>query len=1150
MKPAVAYEEGRPVRVDFRSRRANKAAVFIHGFLGRPDTTWGDFPQLLMREPALKDWDVFGIGYHSGLRMDITGLWANNADLEVLGYYLRTTLAHSPFDSYSHLALIAHSMGGLVAQQALVDDATRQRIGNLILFGTPSGGARKALFARRVHAQARDMSEGSAFISKLRETWAGFLPTCATDLRIIAAEKDVFVPPASSLAPFPESVRYVVPGTHSSMVKPKGPDSLSFQIVLNALLGREPMMGRVSTQGTLTFLFTDVVGSTERWERYPAAMSEATERQDAIVRDAIRHKGGTPFKISGDHICSVFKSEGDAVQAAVVAQLALGQENFEAVGGMHVRMAINDGAAEQRHGDYVGPAVNRAGRLLSIANGDQILATTGVVERANAVLPPEYSWRDLGVHRMRDLVEPETVFQLDFPGLRRDFPPLRSLQTLPNNLPAQASPLVGRDKELRGIAELLAGHRIVTLAGAGGIGKTRVALQLGADLLDGTGDGVWFVDLSYLTDPRGVVSTVAATLGVPERNDRPALETLVEHLAQKRLLLILDNCEHVIEAAAAATTAIAGRCPNVSVLATSREPLRVAGESVFRMPSLSAPPHHVTVTGQSAMEYGAIALFVQAAVADDANFRLTDETAPIVADICRRLDGIALAIELAAVRVRVLTPRRLAERLDEQLRVLTVNRRGAVPRQQTLRALIDWSHGLLTAQEQRLFSRLGVFAGGWTLDAAEVVCGDDALDELEVADLMMSLAEKSLIVAEPGDTPRFRMLESLREFAAEKLTAAGEIEALRERQAHWVAAVADREIARWTAPAPDSEEFERDVENARAAIDWALSHNHVTVAARAIVGFASPFIKVFGRHEFRMRVESVLKRLDEQEHPGLAALSWRAFAVTLAAAPKIEAAQRALELAEQCNDDGLITLVLVELAFGRHHAGQSSEAQIAIDRALTLLKGGLARTLYPYVLNLAGVVANESGRYDEARRFYSEAISNATAQHENAEVMAIRLNMAENEFHMGHPVQARELVEAATTEARARGLSSILIGALQNGAAYCLALNDPSAARVKAVEALHLAIAGAFEMHVAILVQHLGAIAALGGDAGRAVRLCGYTDSWYSRVGMQREFSEKYTYDMLMEAVRDKLPAEEVTALLGQGNAMSQQEAITEALLV
>lgn len=1151
MSAATVREAERPVRVDFRSRHSDRAVVFVHGFLGRADTTFGDFPQLLMQEPNLDDWDVFGVGYNSALRMDITGVWANNADLEALGYYLRTIFAHAPFDAYTRIALIAHSMGGLIAQQALVDDLTRRRVSHLFLFGTPSNGARKAVFARGLHAQARDMSEGSSFISGLRSAWSELLANNTLDLRVIAAERDAFVPARSSLGPFPESVRYVVPGTHSSIVKPKGADSLSYQIVLSALLGREPMMGRAGARATLTFLFTDIEGSTERWERHPTEMSGALARHDTIVRNAIRQNQGSLFKTVGDGSCSVFEKPANAVQAAVNAQLTLGQERFEAVGGVSVRMAVHDGSAEQRQGDYFGPTVNRVARLLSIAHGGQIVASAAALERAKAELPAEYTWRDLGVHRMKDLVDPESVFQIGFPGLRDEFPALKSLGTLPNNLPNQVSPLVGRREILAEVGELVKTNALVTLVGTGGVGKTRVALQVGADLLDGSAHGVWFVDLAPLKDPAAVVAAIAATLGVREQADRSALDTLLHYLESRRLLLILDNCEHVIDEVANAAAAILRACPEISILATSREPLRIHGEQVFRMPSLAVPSDPALVTPESALDYGAIALFVQAAIADDPNFRLTGTTAPIIAEICRRLDGIALAIELAAVRVRVLTPRRLAEKLDDRFRILTGGSRAAVPRQQTLHALIEWSHGLLDEQEQRLFRRLAIFVDGWTLDGAEAVCGDEALDERDVVDLLLSLVEKSLVVAEATETPRFRMLESVRAFALEKLTHLGEAETLAARHAKWAASLGDRLIAEWTATKREVEDFGSEIENVRAAIDWSLAHDEVPLAARAIVGFAPLYRRNLGQRAFRSRLDEVLERIDDTEEPVLAALAWRSLASAISGSLKIQAAERALELAEHCNDPGLTTLVLVELAFGMYQAGRALEAQTAIEGALRLLKeGGVGHGLYPFVLNLAGVVANGCGRYEEARQLYAQALSMADEQHGNEEVMAIRLNMAENEFRLGDPARALDLVSAVEARTRAYHLTLRLVVALQNAAAYRLALGDVSGARRDALEALRIAASPGFDLHIPILIQHLGTVAAQSDDPRRGARLCGYADAWYRSREMKREYTEQHPYDLLVTALRDRLTEEEAEALIAQGARLSEEEAVAEALAV
>ncbi|MBV8529951.1 MAG: adenylate/guanylate cyclase domain-containing protein, partial [Candidatus Eremiobacteraeota bacterium] len=473
--------------------------------------------------------------------------------------------------------------------------------------------------------------------------------------------------------------------------------------------------------GTVTLLFSDIEGSTQHWEEQRTAMSDALRRHDEILRAAIESNGGHVFKTIGDAFCATFWRAPDALAAAADAQRALEAQDWSAIGGLAVRMALHSGATDEREGDYFGPAVNRVARLLAIAHGDQVIVSGATAALVRGALPEQTELRDLGEHRLKDLVEPEHVWQLLAAGLREAFPPLRSLGSLPNNLPRQLTPLIGRQDVLAEIEPLVLDRPLVSLVGAGGVGKTRVALQVGADLLDGSDDGVWFIDLAPLSDPALLVTTIAATFGLREQPERPILDVLLRYLRPRRLLLILDNCEHVVEEAARVADAILRTAPGARLIVTSREPLRVEGEHVYRMPSLAVPPAADSLNADAALEYGAIALFVARAAASDSKFKLTDENAPIVAEICRRLDGIALAIELAAARVKVFAPRELARRLDERFRVLTGGSRTALPRQQTMRALIDWSYGLLSESEQWLFRRVGIFVGGWTLDAAEIV---------------------------------------------------------------------------------------------------------------------------------------------------------------------------------------------------------------------------------------------------------------------------------------------------------------------------------------------------------------------------------------------------------------------------------------------
>ena len=595
---------------------------------------------------------------------------------------------------------------------------------------------------------------------------------------------------------------------------------------------------RTLPTGTVTFLFTDIEGSTKRWERDSAAMSEAVRRHDALLRGAIGERGGYAFKTVGDAFCAAFSRPENAVAAILTAQRALYAEDFSAVEGLQVRAAIHTGTAEEREGDYFGPAVNRVARLLAIAHGGQTLVSGVTVELVQDALPPRTSLRDLGQHRLKDLAHPVQVYQLVAEGLGELFPPLRSLGALPNNLPLQLTSFVGREDEVAGIVDLLGRSRLLTIVGTAGVGKTRAALQAAAELVDGSGDGVWFVDLAPLRDPALVAREIAVTLGVTVPPEKTALETVVEYLKARRLLLVVDNCEHLVAAAATAIDTILRGCPHVTVLATSREGLNVSGERVHRMPSLALPPRAESLTAAQASTYGAVALFVERAQSVDEDFALTDQNAESVAEVCRRLDGIAFAIELAAPRVKVLSVDQLSQRLDERFRLLTGGSRSALPRQQTMRALIDWSYDLLSAREKVVFRRAGVFVGGFTLEAAVSVCtAETALDEWPVLETLSTLVDKSLIAAEiQGSGQRYRLLESVREYARTRLAESDELEETERNYAAHYLSYAKFKRDEW-AVTPGAQWIEpmlSETDNFRAAMVWLLDHDPLGAAEMSV----------------------------------------------------------------------------------------------------------------------------------------------------------------------------------------------------------------------------------------------------------------------------------------------------------------------------
>jgi predicted ATPase len=628
-------------------------------------------------------------------------------------------------------------------------------------------------------------------------------------------------------------------------------------------------------------------------------MRLALERHDVLLREAIESRHGRVFKTVGDAFCAAFATATDAVAAALTAQrrfLQTALPTSQSHLTLRVRVALHTGNVEQRAGDYFGPALNRVARLLAVAHGGQVLLSGATAELVQEDLPPEATLRSLGEHRLRDLQRPESIFQLLHPDLPADFPPLASLSTLPHNLPQPATSFIGREREIAEVkallvstegvqvsgeegekgrvpAERVAGEgesrlqrdgrlpgspspllpfspspperpnaRLVTITGSGGTGKTRLALQVAAALLEDGGDGVWLAELASLADAALVPQAVATVLAVREEPGKALTATLVERLRQKRLLLVLDNCEHLLGACAALAEALLRGCPRLRILATSREGLSIPGETTYRLPSL--------------FQNDAVRLFVQRAQAATPSFTLTERNAPVVAQICHRLDGVPLAIELAAARVRVLPVEQIAARLDDRFRLLTGGSRTALPRQQTLRALIDWSYDLLTEPEQALLRQLSVFSDGWTLEAAEAVCAGPegrrqkaegsqerattvvsaaqparlpsafCLLPSDVLDLLTALVEKSLVLYEAEDA-RYRLLETVRQYARDRLLESGEGSALRDRHAQFFMDMTERlhgeaeasGTAVWLAWF-DRTESEHD--NCRAALEWLL----------------------------------------------------------------------------------------------------------------------------------------------------------------------------------------------------------------------------------------------------------------------------------------------------------------------------------------
>ncbi|HVS49039.1 MAG TPA: tetratricopeptide repeat protein [Candidatus Dormibacteraeota bacterium] len=938
--------------------------------------------------------------------------------------------------------------------------------------------------------------------------------------------------------------------------------------------------------GTVTMLFTDIEASSDGVRILGADRWEAVlELHTRIIRDALASHDGYEVRSEGDSFFAVFTSPSAALAAAAAMQRGLSEADWPHQAPVRVRMGVHTGEARPASiasgVDYVGFEVSRAARIAAAAHGGQVLVSDSTESLVRDSLTAGFTLRDLGEHRFKDLVRPLRIYQLLIDGLPDSFPPLRSLDATPNNLPTQTSTFVGRQRELASAVERLETTRLLTLTGPGGSGKTRLALHLAADLLDRYPDGVWLVELASVTDPAGVGPAVAAAVHIGERAGSPAVDTISASLRNRQLLLVLDNCEHLIAACADVANALLRSCPRLTILATSREGLNIPGEALMPVPSLRVPDGDSLPPLDELRAYEAISLFVDRCSSYQPAFALTQENAADIVRICRRLDGVPLALELAAARVRVLSVAQVAKRLDDRFRLLTGGGRTAVARQQTLRALIDWSYDLLTEPERVLLRRLSIFVRGWTFEAAEAVCAGEGIEREAILELHAALVDKSLVVMlDRGGVARYAMLETIREYAREKLVDSGEAPVLRQRHfEHFFHYVVDSWLSTGTGRGM-SLNYGIEYENLRAALEWVQAEPNSTdqellfagsmfgpAAARGRIGElrqiltaalarSDPAARTLGRARAlqsaamiaaMQRDYQVAAPLGEEAVQMLRALgqkrelAYLLMMVARGALPDLDASRRAMResraLFEELGDHWGVAMLLFLMADGALERGEYDAARSGHTESLALFKklGDLQQSTMPLVS--LGRLACIDGDYARARALIEETlVIRRRPDSNNPLQVAFALNsLGEVDRCEGDPSRGAPSFEQALAYGREMADDTIVAWSLHNLGHVALHSGDLSEAAQRFRESLLLRWRWGPGADVASGLAGLAGVALRDGRLTEAVRLFGAVDNLVESTHNVLSPADEMVRSADLAAARSRLDAPVFDAAIHEG---------------
>jgi predicted ATPase/class 3 adenylate cyclase len=909
-------------------------------------------------------------------------------------------------------------------------------------------------------------------------------------------------------------------------------------------------------EGTITFLFTDIEGSTRMWEEHAEAMKVALRRHDTLLRRVIPEYRGYVFKTVGDAFHAAFPSPADAVAASLAAQQALAAERWGVPGGVRVRIALHTGAAESRDGDYFGPTINRIARLLSTGHGGQVLLFRSTYDLAHDALPAGVSVRDLGQHRLKDLAGPEQIYQLVAPGLPAEFPPLASLEAFPNNLPVQLSNFIGRDREIAQAKEILSTARLLTLTGPGGGGKTRLALQVAADLVDEMADGVWLAEFATLSDPMLLTQAVAASLGLRDQSERPILSVLTGFLQSRRVLLVLDNCEHVVNECAQFADQLLRACSHLRILATSQTPLGIPGEVVLTVPPLSLPDPSRAPSAEQLTQYESVRLFVERAALIRPGFMVTSDNAAAVTQIVRQLDGIPLAIELAAARAKMMSVQQISDRLDDRFRLLTAGGRTVAPRQQTLKAAMDWSYDLLTEPERTLLRRLSVFGGGWTLEAAEAVCAEGQVEGGQVLDLLGRLVDRSLVLVHDtgrGST-RYQMLETVRQYGQDRLQESVEDVRTRTRHRDWFLILAERanrylqgaEQGAWL----DLLELEHD--NLRLALEWCRTAGDDLEYLLRLTGALSKFWEVRGYWtEGRMWLDGAIEQTKSRPTPSrVNVMNGAAYLAAFQGdyAKAVALTEESLELSRKLGDKRgtMACLTMLGLEACRlekyERAAELGKESLGLSQEVGDWWGAVDSRI------VLAFVARAQGDSQRASTLLEEIVSQVRQVGDRWRLSMALNNLGLVKRELGDYPRAKDVLEETLALTIEIGDKWGVAFARSNLGIVAWYQGDLPRAAEQFAQSLRLRVEVGEKRGIVVSLLGLGAVAIGQGDAERAARLFAGAEALRETIGVPVPPFIRGRFDQLVAETRTALGEERFADVWAQSRALALESVIDTAL--